>query len=392
MDRIRFLDGLRGVAISEVVLYHGFTHYVSSYPFGDSYANIPLFRFGFIGVELFFMISGFVIFMTLKRCHNVMDFLTRRWLRLFPAMLLGALLIYGSAHLAPTVFVYRPSGMPVASQLAPSLLLLDPSIIQALTGVTVGEIEGSLWSIFVELKFYAFIGLAFFLFGEIPSLILLYTLSLASCALAFFNCWAAFSVLNRLGIVFFPWFAIGVLAFKYFETRKTALLLLVAPMFLCGLYIMKLDHRNDGYVCVIYQVTNAVLFLGPVALAALRPLLAWRAAGVHWFRQLPALSGARKHAGGRHGVRRAGYRESRFGADAWICDGVGGRDAHRHLWRTAYAAVFAARLRTVALWAWRNQTGNPFLGRFWDRGSNGHLLTIPARTRSPSAEAAFPAR
>ena len=50
--RIAELDGLRGLAIALVLLYHFWPRTNGLY---------PLFRSGWIGVELFFVLSGFLI-------------------------------------------------------------------------------------------------------------------------------------------------------------------------------------------------------------------------------------------------------------------------------------------------------------------------------------------
>ena len=69
------LDGLRGVAILMVVIFHnfGFTHY---------------FFFGWLGVDLFFVLSGFLITEILLRTVGTpgyfRNFYLRRILRIFP--------------------------------------------------------------------------------------------------------------------------------------------------------------------------------------------------------------------------------------------------------------------------------------------------------------------
>jgi len=85
--RLRYLDGLRGIAIIAVMLWHFFGPTDAALlPYGDRYSHIPVLSSGWMGVELFFLISGFVIFMTIERCSGFCDFMLRRWLRLFPAM------------------------------------------------------------------------------------------------------------------------------------------------------------------------------------------------------------------------------------------------------------------------------------------------------------------
>lgn len=103
--RITHLDGLRGLAILLVVVYHLFARWAELVPWGDSTA-VPIVRTGYHGVELFFLISGFVILMTLERSPNLFSFAWRRWLRLFPAMLICSALIFATAWLIPD----RPGG------------------------------------------------------------------------------------------------------------------------------------------------------------------------------------------------------------------------------------------------------------------------------------------
>lgn len=77
MDNTRYkeLDALRGVAALMVVLFH-LTMVVPSY-------NMFL-KFGKTGVDLFFILSGFVIFMSLQKVATGKDFIINRVSRLYP--------------------------------------------------------------------------------------------------------------------------------------------------------------------------------------------------------------------------------------------------------------------------------------------------------------------
>lgn len=80
--RFESIDVLRGFAALTVV----FSHY---FPFwnrylGDVVVIVPA-QFGYYAVNLFFVISGMVIFMTLEKCNSVFDFAVLRFSRLYPA-------------------------------------------------------------------------------------------------------------------------------------------------------------------------------------------------------------------------------------------------------------------------------------------------------------------
>ena len=77
------LDALRGIAAFSVVLFHYTARYDSIY--GHSNRLLFKFNYGHLGVNLFFIISGFVIFMTLDRTKSVIDFVVARFSRLYPA-------------------------------------------------------------------------------------------------------------------------------------------------------------------------------------------------------------------------------------------------------------------------------------------------------------------
>lgn len=109
------LDGLRGLAILMVMLMHsvdGIFHYI---PSGDSIVNkivVHIFLFGWVGVDLFFVLSGFLItgiLLDTKECTNYFkSFYSRRALRIFP-------LFYTFLLMAFLVFPYivQPDFLPI---------------------------------------------------------------------------------------------------------------------------------------------------------------------------------------------------------------------------------------------------------------------------------------
>lgn len=140
-SRVVELDALRGLAALAVVMFHYTTFYESQV--GHT-ARLPLdFPAGNYGVHLFFLISGFVIFMTLERTRGSADFIVSRFSRLFPAYWIA---------LAVTSLVIAAIGMPW-QRVAPADLLLNLTMMQQLLGAE--HVDGSYWTLQVELFFYA---------------------------------------------------------------------------------------------------------------------------------------------------------------------------------------------------------------------------------------------
>jgi peptidoglycan/LPS O-acetylase OafA/YrhL len=80
-----FIDGLRAVAVLSVIIYH---------------LNPALLPGGFVGVDIFFVISGFVVsysiseFAPLGAWRSLTRFYARRFARIIPALLVCLLITF----------------------------------------------------------------------------------------------------------------------------------------------------------------------------------------------------------------------------------------------------------------------------------------------------------
>lgn len=143
--RIAELDVLRGVAAFAVVIFHYSGHctrYLEAFPFN--------FTIGHYGVELFFVISGFVILMTLERCKTVTDFAISRFSRLYPAYW---------ATLALLIALDLLKGSPVWI----TGYAVNSTMMQRFVGI--GNIDDVFWTLGVELAFYLLIATFFAIAG-----------------------------------------------------------------------------------------------------------------------------------------------------------------------------------------------------------------------------------
>lgn len=133
------------------------------YPYGDFFAENGLFSHGFLGVDFFFMISGFVIALTLESCRGVAGFFVRRAARLLPAMIVCSLLTLIVVKLFLPVRHFQDEAN--LWNLLPSWTFTDPQIWSKVLPVT-SHVDGAYWSLVVELKFYFWAACIYFLQRE----------------------------------------------------------------------------------------------------------------------------------------------------------------------------------------------------------------------------------
>jgi peptidoglycan/LPS O-acetylase OafA/YrhL len=214
--RIGVLDGYRALAIALVLGFHYFTRWTpphneqNYYPYGDALARVPLFVHGYLGVQLFFIVSGFVISMTLLGCRDWLDFAGKRFARLFPTMLLCSVLTYAVLRLVPLpVFPVQPRDF------LPSLTFTEPELWSRAFGAPFRAIDGAYWSLQVEVKFYFWAALLYFS-GARPRFALRFA-ALCAAVLAAQALAAATGARLLASLVeelffpeYLPWFAAGV--------------------------------------------------------------------------------------------------------------------------------------------------------------------------------------
>lgn len=164
--RIELLDSFRFLAIIVVILFHYFSSKVSIpniYPYGLKYRHI--FVYGYMGVQLFYMISGFVIFMTIEKCKTLKEFLIRRLIRLWPLLFLCSIVTFIGIRLIDSYNEF-PELKTSLFGFLPSLTFIDPFIFSSFLTEKVNYIDNVHWSLLVEVKFYIVFGILYFLIGK----------------------------------------------------------------------------------------------------------------------------------------------------------------------------------------------------------------------------------
>lgn len=141
--RLLELDALRGIAALGVVLFHYMVAFANQYDnASDIFPIFRYFRYGKHGVELFFIISGFVIFMSLERTKNSLDFVFGRFSRLYPTYWTAVILSFMLIKIAKLPYL----------QFSWKDALINLTMLQQFFGVP--PIDGNYWTLAIELCFY----------------------------------------------------------------------------------------------------------------------------------------------------------------------------------------------------------------------------------------------
>ncbi len=168
-DKIGAINLLRFIAALGVLLYHyTFMFYQRGFTYLDFGVGRSLFQYGYLGVDLFFIISGFVIALSAEG-RTAWKFLISRLARLYPLFWISVSI---------TSFFLLFGGNWISSEVTASRYLAGLTMIPGLFNQIV--VDGSYWSLEVELKFYTFIFIiiALGLFKKLESITNIITIGL----------------------------------------------------------------------------------------------------------------------------------------------------------------------------------------------------------------------
>lgn len=138
------IDGLRAIAVLVVVGYHAFPNWISG---------------GYIGVDIFFVISGYLITdiifrRILARNFSIIDFYQRRIRRIFPALILVTFVTFGVGWFVLTPKDFQSLGTNIAG----GAVFMQNIVLLGQVGYF--DIEASrkpllhLWSLGIEEQYY----------------------------------------------------------------------------------------------------------------------------------------------------------------------------------------------------------------------------------------------
>jgi peptidoglycan/LPS O-acetylase OafA/YrhL len=151
-QQIKELDGLRGIAIIMVFLYHVLPRAAFIYDNASMKIIYKDLNIGWMGVDLFFVLSGFLITSSLlemkSRERFFVNFYGKRTLRIFPLYYLSLVLIFAVFSLTDAKAIGALGNYKLF------YYLFAQNWIFALSLAQVPEYMGQFWSLAIEEQFY----------------------------------------------------------------------------------------------------------------------------------------------------------------------------------------------------------------------------------------------
>jgi len=245
--RINNIDILRGLAIIFVVLFHYTSHYSPNYLLRTDDWTLNVASYGWSGVDIFFVVSGFCIAMTIIKTQNYFEFLIKRFARIYPAYFVCGIttLIFYSLFDLPGREVDWITG------------LMNLFFANFIPGLNYQYIDGIYWALIVELKFYIFFGAIYFFIKNFGKAITI---------------WALISIMLNIILliddkllVFLTsitphsnFFLIGLILF-YFKEKNFHLLFLIPILVLFNVFLNERYSGNELYFLFLIFFTSIIL-------------------------------------------------------------------------------------------------------------------------------------
>lgn len=263
-NRLVELDALRGIAATLVMLFHYTTRYEQL--FGHNVPPAVFFSWGHYGVNLFFMISGFVIFMTLHRINRPLDFIVSRFSRLFPAFWVAVLLTFVITNL------FELPGKTVDAGTAVLNLMMIHGLFK------IPNVDGVYWTLEIELIFYA-MALALFMTGQMRKVHVVLSLLILIRLISHWLQTSAgvhisWTLSHLLILPYIAWFACGIMIYRRImipddSPRKDAAVIAIAILQLAAVDGWMVGLLAPGLVWLFWAAAS-----GRLPLLA-NPVLLW---------------------------------------------------------------------------------------------------------------------
>jgi peptidoglycan/LPS O-acetylase OafA/YrhL len=268
--RLYVLDLLRFVAATGVLMFHFIANDANVWAANTaelfSYPVQLVAKYGWLGVECFFVISGFVICMS-SWGRSLSAFVTSRVTRLMPAYVVAVVLASAALWLAP-FDGQRP---------APTHILYDLTLLQDF--LKVPNVDVVYWTLLVELNFYLFFSIVVH-FGLTFRRVLLFCMVWTTLALVtiHLDAWSTMSLLQTYWV---PYFVAGITLYLIYRFGPNMLLWgVLAGSYILSLFCLHIRVESFKDPIIRFPVAAAItfVFFAIMTAAALRKLdwIRWR--------------------------------------------------------------------------------------------------------------------
>jgi peptidoglycan/LPS O-acetylase OafA/YrhL len=214
--RFKQIDVLRGLAASIVAFFH-FTTSAGLSPGLTGYGT-----YGVLGVQLFFVISGFVLPYSMYKTNytiaNLGTFMLKRIIRIYPAYFVAVIIGISLAYVTGRAML--PGGAIAAHLLFLNYVIAQPAISPVF------------WTLTIEFQFYILIGLCYALLVKSNTHSVAFLLLLSGISF-FFPIQTIFN--------WFPFFALGVLIFNKHFTGLSNMVFIGAVAVILTIIVF---HKN----------------------------------------------------------------------------------------------------------------------------------------------------
>lgn len=227
--RIVELDSLRGIAAIFVMIYHYFYRFDVLYKhphFETKWASIGVF-----GVELFFLISGFVIFWSIRNIKKNLPFLISRFTRLYPTFWVAIIISF------TLVCIFGLPGREV------SIKEMFLNFFMFHGYLNIPSVDGVYWTLMIELSFYFWIFLLLILkkTKQIDYFLILFLIPSLCYNLDFFHC--PDKVASFFLLKYISFFSIGIFFYKLKTNQcKTSTYIAFTLAFITSLCTSKMTY------------------------------------------------------------------------------------------------------------------------------------------------------
>jgi peptidoglycan/LPS O-acetylase OafA/YrhL len=292
-DRVPVIDGLRGTAILLVLLYHVYekTHYSFGINLlGGVHLDAHTFiQGGYLGVELFFFVSGFCLMLPYARWiagkrdeQPWREYASRRFWKIVPS--------YYLALFAIALF-FPFNAQPGISRLEDVVLHL--TFLHSFNAASFVSLNGNFWSLAVEVQFYLLFPLIVLAFARKPivtgaavvSAGLVFSYFIASTHRDVYFIWS-YDLLS-----FLPLFALGILCAYVYErwihdaeigegTRVEMSFVCAGSILALGYLFEQMNRNGGGFTAWAWQNGHRfeiALVLSVFTLSALCATREWQA-------------------------------------------------------------------------------------------------------------------